>query len=97
MEIQNITKFFPAHKTLKLKNLILGFSQHDGESLGDAWERYKDLLRKCPSHGLRPWQQIDIFYNGLDASMTIMLDIVSNGRFLSKSVNYCYPLLEKLG
>ncbi|KAK9225233.1 hypothetical protein WN943_010274 [Citrus x changshan-huyou] len=44
------------------------------ESLYEAWERYKDLLRKCPHHGLPVWLQVQTFYNGLGSNTRIMID-----------------------
>ncbi|KAI3773872.1 hypothetical protein L1987_48411 [Smallanthus sonchifolius] len=37
----------------------------DGESLYEAWERFKDMLRKCLHHGLEVLLQVSSFYNGL--------------------------------
>ena len=47
-----LEKYFPSAKTAKLRNEIASFTQHDLESLYEAWERYKELLRRCPHHGL---------------------------------------------
>ncbi|GJX06090.1 hypothetical protein Tco_0194022 [Tanacetum coccineum] len=38
--------------TAKLRNDILMFQQHHGESLSEAWTRFKDLLQKVPHHGI---------------------------------------------
>ncbi|KAH9686774.1 hypothetical protein KPL70_014506 [Citrus sinensis] len=45
-----LVKYFPPVKTAKLRNDITTFAQFEMESLYEAWERYKDLLRKCPHH-----------------------------------------------
>nr|GEV85800.1 zinc finger, CCHC-type [Tanacetum cinerariifolium] len=50
-------------RTSKLCNDILLFQQHQGESLSEAWTRFKDLLQKVPRHGIDLWLQILIFYN----------------------------------
>ncbi|GJZ40468.1 hypothetical protein Tco_0587031, partial [Tanacetum coccineum] len=42
------------------------FQQLQGESLYDAWNRYKDLIRKVPHHGLILWSQIQIFFDHID-------------------------------
>ena len=47
-----LTKYFSPAKTVKLRNDITNFMQYDQESMYEAWERYKDLLRKCPHHEL---------------------------------------------
>ncbi|GJY29858.1 MAK10-like protein [Tanacetum coccineum] len=40
-----LTQFFPPGRTAKLRNDILMFQQHHGESLSEAWTRFKDLLQ----------------------------------------------------
>ncbi|GJV53320.1 zinc finger, CCHC-type containing protein [Tanacetum coccineum] len=39
-----LAQFFPPGRTAKLHNDILMFQQHHGESLSEAWTRFKDLL-----------------------------------------------------
>ncbi|GKE21147.1 zinc finger, CCHC-type containing protein [Tanacetum coccineum] len=39
-----LAQFFPPRRTTKLRNDILMFQQHQGESLSEAWIRFKDLL-----------------------------------------------------
>ncbi|GJT55010.1 hypothetical protein Tco_0990064 [Tanacetum coccineum] len=50
---------FSPGRTAKLCNDILMFQQHQGESLSEAWNRFKDFLHKVPHHG------IDICLEGL--------------------------------
>ncbi|GKD38518.1 zinc finger, CCHC-type containing protein [Tanacetum coccineum] len=47
-----LAQFFPLGRTAKLRNDILIFQQHQGESLSEAWTRFKDLLQKVPHHGI---------------------------------------------
>ena len=35
-----------------------------GESLYEAWERYKGLIRNCPQNDLNEQQEVSIFYDG---------------------------------
>ncbi|GJX29526.1 retrotransposon ORF1 [Tanacetum coccineum] len=42
-----LAQFFPPERIAKLRNDILMFQQHHGESLSEAWTRFKDLLQKC--------------------------------------------------
>jgi len=46
-----LAKFFPSSKMTNLRNQITKFTQKDEETLYEAWERFKDLLRLCPPHG----------------------------------------------
>ncbi|GJV28549.1 MAK10-like protein [Tanacetum coccineum] len=52
-----LAQFFPPGRTAKLRNDILIFQQHYGESLSEAWTRFKDLLQKVPHHGIDLWLQ----------------------------------------
>ncbi|VVA24102.1 PREDICTED: LOW QUALITY PROTEIN [Prunus dulcis] len=45
-----LAKFFSPAKTAQLRNEIMTFTQFDKEQMYEAWERYKELLRKCPYH-----------------------------------------------
>ncbi|GKA66842.1 hypothetical protein Tco_0766650 [Tanacetum coccineum] len=47
----------------KLRNNIMMFQQHQGESLSEAWIRFQDLLQKVPHHGIDRWLLIQIFYD----------------------------------
>ncbi|GJZ20011.1 MAK10-like protein [Tanacetum coccineum] len=42
-----LAQFFPPGRTAKPRNDILMFQQHHGESLSEAWTRFKDLIQKC--------------------------------------------------
>ncbi|GJZ27735.1 zinc finger, CCHC-type containing protein [Tanacetum coccineum] len=53
-----LAQFFPPGRTAKLRNDILMFQQHHGESLSEAWTRFKDLLHKVPHHGIDLWLQV---------------------------------------
>ncbi|KAA3472708.1 Integrase, catalytic core [Gossypium australe] len=64
-----LLKYFPPAKTAKLRNDISSFVQIDSETLYDAWERYKDLLRRCPHHGLPLWLHVQTFYNATGGTL----------------------------
>ncbi|KAA3483088.1 reverse transcriptase [Gossypium australe] len=44
-----LMKYFLYSKNVKLRNEITSFLKMDDESLYEAWERFKELLRKAPS------------------------------------------------
>jgi len=89
-----LSKYFPPAKSAKMRNDITNFFQQDQESLYEAWERYKDLLRKCPHHGLPLWMQVQTFYNGLLPNTQPMVDAASGGAFLAKTPEDGYELME---
>nr|GEV59477.1 zinc finger, CCHC-type [Tanacetum cinerariifolium] len=41
-----LAQFFPSRRNAKLRNTIMMFQQHQGESLSEAWTHFKDLLQK---------------------------------------------------
>ncbi|GJU40280.1 zinc finger, CCHC-type containing protein [Tanacetum coccineum] len=53
-----LAQFFQPGRTAKLRNDILMFQQHHGESLSEAWTHFKDLLQKVPLHGIDLWLQV---------------------------------------
>ncbi|GJW50823.1 reverse transcriptase domain-containing protein [Tanacetum coccineum] len=57
--------FLSSFKTTNLRNEIMRFQLRFGETFAEAWDRFKDLLNKCPHHGFSPLHQIDTFYNSL--------------------------------
>ncbi|GJR01506.1 zinc finger, CCHC-type containing protein [Tanacetum coccineum] len=53
-----LAQFFPPGRTAKLRNDILMFQQHHGDSLSEAWTHFKDLLQKVPRHGIDLWLHV---------------------------------------
>ncbi|GJT13579.1 hypothetical protein Tco_0860621 [Tanacetum coccineum] len=53
---------------------INNFQQELDETLYQAWERFKELLMKCPQHYLTEMQEVILFYNGLDVQTRHILD-----------------------
>ncbi|GJX22104.1 hypothetical protein Tco_0226549 [Tanacetum coccineum] len=45
---------------------INNFQQEPDKTLFQAWERFKELLMKCPQHYLTEMQEVILFYNGLE-------------------------------
>ena len=62
----------------------------------EAWERYKDLLRKCPHHELLGWLQIQTFYNGLRIENRVMVDPTTVGSLMKRTLEDAYGLLDDM-
>ncbi|KAK5819638.1 hypothetical protein PVK06_024655 [Gossypium arboreum] len=90
-----LLKYFSPAKTTKLRNDIASFVQMDLETLYDAWERYKDLLRRCPHHGLPLWLQVQTFYNGVNPSTRQMIDAAAGGTMNNKTPEDAYKFIEE--
>ncbi|XP_017974489.1 PREDICTED: uncharacterized protein LOC108661567 [Theobroma cacao] len=91
-----LAKFFSPTKTTKLRNEITSFTQFNGESLYEAWGRFKELLRKYPHHGIPDWLQVQTFYNGLAGSIKTTIDVAVGGALMSKNAANAYNLLEEM-
>ncbi|KAK9011271.1 hypothetical protein V6N11_044125 [Hibiscus sabdariffa] len=79
-----------------LRNQITSFRQEDDEAMHEAWERYRDLFRRCPMHGLPEWTQVSIFYNSVNTPTRMMLDASANGTLLDKPLRESLDILDKL-
>ncbi|KAG9458523.1 hypothetical protein H6P81_003031 [Aristolochia fimbriata] len=89
-------KYFPPAKIIKLCNAISNFMQEHDEQLYEAWERFKELLRKCPNHGIPLWMQIETFYNGITVSTRNLIDVAAGGTMNKKTPNEVYALIEEM-
>ena len=61
-----LRRFFHTPLTFEKRGGIISFKQKKDESLYIAWERYKQLLRRCPMHGIEQMTQMDIFYHAMN-------------------------------
>ncbi|KAA3456048.1 Retrotransposon gag protein [Gossypium australe] len=91
-----LLKYFSPAKTAKLRNDISSFVQMDLETFYDAWERYKDLLRRCPHHGLPLWLQGQTFYNGVKPSTRQLIDSAASGTLNNKTPEATYEFIEEM-
>nr|GEY93677.1 reverse transcriptase domain-containing protein [Tanacetum cinerariifolium] len=80
-----VNYFFPPSKATNLKNDITNFQQRFDETFSEAWNRFKDLLRKCPHHGFSELRQIDTFYNALTQSDQDSLNATAGGNLLNRT------------
>nr|GFC32646.1 reverse transcriptase domain-containing protein [Tanacetum cinerariifolium] len=89
-----INQFFPPSNTTYLRNEITNFLQKPNETFNEAWERFKDFLRKCPHHGFSELHQSDTFYNALNLNNQDALDSAAGGNFLDKIPRECLSIIE---
>ena len=91
-----LSKFFPMSRTNSLRKDITDFYQRDSEMFFEGWERFKDLLLKCPHHGFEKWRLVQHFYNGLTQIDRSMIESMKGGRFLNLNATEAYEFLENL-
>ncbi|GJS68863.1 zinc finger, CCHC-type containing protein [Tanacetum coccineum] len=91
-----LAQFFPPGRTAKLRNDILMFRQHHGESLSEAWTRFKDLLQKVPHHGIDLWLQVQIFYDHVNPITRRTINQSAGGKLRDLNAEESWALLEDL-
>lgn len=75
---------------------ITSFIQSEEESLYEAWERYKELLIKYSHHGLLDWLIVQNFYDRLNYSTKINIDVAISGVLMEKSTKVTHSLIEEM-
>ncbi|GKE17756.1 zinc finger, CCHC-type containing protein [Tanacetum coccineum] len=80
-----LAQLFPSGRTAKLCNDVLMLQQHQGESLSEAWTRFKDLLQKVPHHGIDRWLQIQIFYDHVSFYLKTEINRAVGGKLCDKN------------
>nr|GEW83072.1 reverse transcriptase domain-containing protein [Tanacetum cinerariifolium] len=89
-----VNQFFPPSKTTHLKNEISRFTQRFEETFGEAWDRFKEMLRACSHHGFSELTQIDTFYNGLTEQDQDSLNAAVSGNLLNKTTREALKIIE---
>ncbi|KAL0406189.1 UNVERIFIED_CONTAM: hypothetical protein Slati_3932800 [Sesamum latifolium] len=88
-------RIFP-HYVILLKT---GFSLClllDRESLYDAWERFKNMLRKCSHHELSVWRQVQTFYNGVILANRAIIDAAAGGTIMKKLPSKAFNIIDEI-
>ena len=93
---QFITKFFPPPKINQGKLEISSFKQGMEEPLGQAWDRFKGLLRATPVHGFDKASYLLAFLGGLRAQSKMMIDASAGGNINRKTEDEAYNLIEEM-
>ncbi|KAL0405596.1 UNVERIFIED_CONTAM: hypothetical protein Slati_3873500 [Sesamum latifolium] len=68
----------------------------DRESLYDAWERFKSMLRKCPHHELPVWPQVQTFYNGVTLANRATIDVAAGGTIMKKLPSEPFNIIDEI-
>ena len=91
-----LARFFSPAKAIKLRIDINSFYQYKGESFYEAWERFKDLLRKFLHHSFTKWMQVHHFYNRLSHPTRTLIDASTGGAIIGKNEVEAYKILENI-
>ncbi|CAJ2662794.1 unnamed protein product [Trifolium pratense] len=96
LEDKFLERFFTNDMFLARRADITGFEQGESESLFEAYERFKLLLRKCPNHSLDNMEQMQIFIRGLRMQSRILIDASAGGTIRHKNEDEVRELVENM-
>nr|GEW82985.1 reverse transcriptase domain-containing protein [Tanacetum cinerariifolium] len=71
-----------------------GYGDAIVETFGEAWERFKEMLRQCPHHGFSELHQINTLYNGLNEHEQDSLNATAGGNLLRKTPLNALTIIE---
>ncbi|KAL4302757.1 hypothetical protein GQ457_10G012330 [Hibiscus cannabinus] len=58
-----LAKFSYNNMIDNLRNQITSFRQEDDKAMHEAWERCRELFRRCPMHGLPEWTLVAVMWS----------------------------------
>src|SRR3954471_21271793 len=79
METKFLNEYFPTSVYIRKRYDIVNFKQKEGESLGEAYKRFKRLLVACPTHNMDATEQMQNFMNGLKMKTKQLIDTAAGG------------------
>ncbi|XP_022865871.1 uncharacterized protein LOC111385680 [Olea europaea var. sylvestris] len=68
----------------------------ESESFEEAWNRFKNMLKKCLQHGFDKKTQIRFFYTGLLPAFKSMVDASSDGSISTRTIDEAWELFERM-
>ncbi|RDY05053.1 hypothetical protein CR513_11145, partial [Mucuna pruriens] len=96
MKCMFLEKFFPASRTVTIRKEICGIRQHSRETLHEYWERFNKLCATCPHHHISEQLLIQYFYEGLTMMDRSMIDVVSGGALMDKTLAVVRHLISNM-
>ena len=75
-----LKKYFLKWKTADIRRKISSFEQENDETLAEAWELFKEMIRSYPHHEFNKHLLIRFHYDGLDPISRANLDAGAGGQ-----------------
>ena len=91
-----MNKYFPSGKTTKIRKDITSFSQLESELIYEISKQLRELLQKCPHHGLSHWLIVQIFYNDLYFSTKTTIEAVAGDALMDKLPQEIQSLIKEM-
>ncbi|XP_076949774.1 uncharacterized protein LOC143622546 [Bidens hawaiensis] len=95
LQAEFLKKKFRPSKASRFRDQICSFRMEPDEPYPWAWERFHNLLSRCPQHGLLEWAVVKKFYNGMTFEMHKRFNTSVGGNMLEKlDIDECESLFE---
>jgi len=91
-----LKKYFPESKTVEGKAAISSFHQFPNESLSEALERFRGLLRRTLTHGFSEPIQLNMFIDGMRPQTKQLLDASAGGKIKLKTSEEATDIIENM-
>ncbi|XP_021745389.1 uncharacterized protein LOC110711318 [Chenopodium quinoa] len=91
-----LKRFISVEKTAVMRRKIASFEQDADESLGEAWERFKELVQACPHHEYNQGLLMRVFYDGLEPMSRANLDAGAGGQLIKIPQNQVEATIEEV-
>ena len=91
-----LKRFISEEKTAEMRRKIASFEQEADESLGEAWERFKELVQACPHHEYNQGLLMRFFYDGLEPMSRANLDAGAGGQLIKIPQNQVEATIEEV-
>src|SRR3954463_7412040 len=91
-----LSKYYPAQRTNAVRKEMMQFTQYNGESFHECWERYKNLYAQYPHHGFSVWQKVQHFYEGLLPESGNTVDSAVGGSLVAKTPDEALETFEMI-
>jgi hypothetical protein len=96
LEDKFLGRFFTHTLFKKRKSEILSFKQHKSESLCEAYEHFKILMRRCSNHNISALEQMQLFTAGMKMQYPMILDALAGGSIKIKTHEETKDLVEQI-
>ena len=91
-----LEKYFPTSRAANIRKEICEVRQHNGKSLHEYWECFKNLCASCPHHQISEQLLIQYFYEGLLPTNRSMIDAASGGALVDKTPEAARNLIANI-
>ncbi|XP_070049965.1 uncharacterized protein [Nicotiana tomentosiformis] len=91
-----LDKYFSSAKTAKFRREIHNFCQKENETVFEACERFKVIVRRCQHSRIELWMQLQDFWDGLTAASRRTLSNAVGGPFMKKAPEEIVTILDEL-